>query len=359
MNRGRRGPGRLPRRVFGRLAWPVRRLLDPRFADVNRRVEFTQHAALTEVERTRDLVTTETRHIVWAESQDLERRLATLVDMYATTNRETLAFVGTQLRDLADRQAELYDDVVMRRVDEAVARGLEVVDAPLARLLNHADSHIGFAAEAGLWFNPPTSLEYVAGAARLNSVNERLVEVPYAWRALGAVSPPARIVDIGSSESTFALSLASLGYSVFALDPRRYPLEHPNLEPVQARLEDWSPEEPVDAVLLISTLEHVGLGFYGETPEPPGADRRALERIGGWLRPGAIVVLTVPFAEPGEVTDKERRYDDAMLDELLAGWEVEDRRVVRQVDDVTWSPDASRTDGQAVALIVARPGAAS
>ena len=49
----------------------------------------------------------------------------------------------------------------------------------------------------------------------------------------GGAEPPrtgARILDIGSAESTFPLSAASLGYRVTAIDQRPLAYSHPNLE---------------------------------------------------------------------------------------------------------------------------------
>src|SRR3712207_3804246 len=124
MTRRPRGAGRVLRQA----TWPLRRLLDPRFADTNRRVEYSQHVAAVESERTRDLLATETRHIVWQESMDLERRLAAVLDMYATTNRETLSFVGAQLRTLADAQTDVGEYVMGPLLNDLIERGLMAVD---------------------------------------------------------------------------------------------------------------------------------------------------------------------------------------------------------------------------------------
>ena len=51
-----------------------------------------------------------------------------------------------------------------------------------------------------------------AGTATAMQVTERIVEVPFAMAALSRLEPGARILDIGSAESTFPLSAASLGY---------------------------------------------------------------------------------------------------------------------------------------------------
>jgi 2-polyprenyl-3-methyl-5-hydroxy-6-metoxy-1,4-benzoquinol methylase len=164
------------------------------------------------------------------------------------------------------------------------------------------------------------------------------------------------VLDFGSAESTVSLSLASMGFEVTALDMRRYPFAHPNLQSVAAAIEGWDAEPAsYDAAFCISTVEHVGLGWYGDPDGADDGDHRALERIGGWLRPGGLLVLTVPYGAPG-VDAVQRRYDRAALDALLHGWDVVERRIVEQVDDVTWQP-VEESDGHAVALVVARKSA--
>ena len=133
---------------------------------------------------------------------------------------------------------------------------LERLDEPLAQAINYATSHEGFHAQAGLWFNPPVAVGLSAGAATAVQVTERIVEVPFAMAALSRLGPGARILDIGSAESTFPLSAASLGYQVTAIDPRPLAYSHPNLESHPVLLEDWdAPAGSFDAAFLISTIE--------------------------------------------------------------------------------------------------------
>jgi hypothetical protein len=329
--------------------WPVRRLLDPRFADVARRLEYTG-----------DRVIDESRLI---EARQAE--LGTLIGTFGAASNESLAFLGRQIRefegalnDLTTRlQAveETLGPVFYARQMEALrAGGIAQLDADTAALLNFAEGHRGFAAERQLWNNPPLSLEYVKGDVRVGSVNERIVEMPYAFRALGSLRPPAAILDFGSVESTIPLSLAGMGYDVCALDLRPYPYEHPNLEVAVSRLEDFDrPAGSFDAVLCISTIEHVGLGWYGEARLTPDADRQAITRLGELLKPGGILVLTVPFGR-ASVDGVQRTYDDATLDALVDGWQIESREIVRQRDDSTWAPgDEGEPDARAVAMVTA------
>lgn len=332
--------------------WPVRRLLDPRFDDVARRIEYANDRALDE-------------------SRQIEARqaeLGTLISTFGAASSESLAFLGRQIREfegaLSDVSARLEAlEGTMgpvwhaNRMRALTDQGIDALDGDTAGLLNYADSHRGFAAQRHLWTNPPTSVEYVEGDVKLGSVNERIVEIPYAFRALGAVRPPAAILDVGSVESTIPFSLAAMGYKTTALDLRPYPYEHPNLEVAVSRLEEWDrPAASFDAILCISTVEHVGLGWYGEARQDLGADRRFVERLGELLKPGGPLVLTVPFGR-ASIDELQRTYDDATLDALLEGWTIESREVVRQSDARIWAPgEEADPEARAVAMVtVTRP----
>ncbi len=92
------------------------------------------------------------------------------------------------------------------------------------------------------------------------------------------------MLDVGAAESILALSLAGLGFAVVALDPRGYPLPHPKLRTETTALEDWETDERFDAILCVSTIEHLGAGEYGESRRPAGADERALARCSSCSR---------------------------------------------------------------------------
>ena len=182
------------------------------------------------------------------------------LDAYARSASEASSYIGVELRRMHDRLAELeessFEEYYKMRLASAVEMPLERLDEPLAQAINYAAGHQGFFAQAGLWFNPPVAVDLSAGAAAAVQVTERIVEVPFAMAALSRPGPGARILDIGSAESTFPLSAASLGYQITAIDPRPLAYSHPNLESHAALLEDWdAPPASFDAAFLISTID--------------------------------------------------------------------------------------------------------
>ncbi|MGI8801015.1 MAG: class I SAM-dependent methyltransferase, partial [Solirubrobacteraceae bacterium] len=227
------------RAALGRvLGWPARRLLDPR-------VEWTANLVNERlIERT----------------EALHRHLELLE------------------RTLVDQHRGLHEKLAPLRVEELLARGdgeIGALGEELGLFLNWAEGHEGYAAQAELWFNPPVALDYRPGAIEPRQVNERIVEQPFVFAALAELAAPARVLDVGGSESTVALSLAALGHAVTCVDPRGYPIEHPRLRCAACRLDELDPGlARFDAAVALSAIEHFGLGGYGLPAAglPPGGD---------------------------------------------------------------------------------------
>lgn len=349
------------KQIARRVARPVLSPIDGRVADINSRVEHTAQR----VDRIETAVSTfaeaatESTSYVGVELS----RIAGLLDSLASTTEN----FSVEYRSLASTLESFSEAARLeyhrRRLVDALAQPLERLDGDLAAVLNHAVGHRGPAAEANLWFNAPLTIELGEGTARLAHVNERIVEVPFAMMALGRLAAGASILDVGSAESTFPLSAASLGYRVTAVEPRGLPYAHPHLTTLAARFEDLpAPERPYDAVFLISTIEHVGLPAYGATPHGEvtpgrGADRSLLQRVRtDLLAPDGFVVVTMPYGESA-VDDFERTYDDDALQTLFEGWTIAERRAAGARDALTWEPlEAGASVGDdGVMMILATP----
>lgn len=268
------------------LGWPARRLLDKRFEWILSGFNYRQ-----------DLVESELRHANEALGEALlDRRLARLA----------------------------HDDAVTVPVDTA-------------RFLNWAEGPEGPAARAGLWFNPPVPVAYSHDAVEVLLVNERIVEQPYVFGAVRALRPTARILDVGGSESTVALSLASLGYEVTVVDPRGYRLKHPSLREFAVPLAELPRQLRFDAAVVLSSIEHFGLSGYGEQQsEDARLDRQAIADIRDRLEDGGLLVLTVPFAQEFSRDDFQRVYSLEELTGMLSGWRIADLTVAWRTDLRTW-----------------------
>ena len=289
---------------------------------------------------------------------------ASLLPQIEARTAETAAHASL-VPQLEQRVAEVAQRSADLAAQTLVNRSLAELGEGGADLLNYASSHRGFAAQAGLWINHPVVLNHRRGKVELDRVNERIVELPYVLGALACLPAGSHILDFGATESLLALYLASLGHDVVALDQRPYLFTHPRLCVVTCLAEEWEgPQRPFDAIVSLSTLEHVGLGHYGDRQAPLDLDRQILERFRDWLRPEGRLILTAPYGQ-WNVDELQRTYDAEHLAALLDGWEIMDRRyavsTVRQRWDVVqqepppsiwWDPDT-----RGVVLLQAKPRA--
>ncbi len=157
-------------------------------------------------------------------------------------------------------------------------------------------------------------------------VNERIVEVPFAIQAVAGLAKGAEVLDLGCTESPLPLQLAALGYHVTGFDFRPYPYTHPHLHFVQGDI-TLLPfgEEKFDAVFSISTLEHIGIGFYEDPKEAAQADKKAVAQVARILKSGGLFILTAPYGVGGQ-TAQQRIYDEKSLSALLSPFHIETLR---------------------------------
>ena len=364
-----RGKGGVLRGLVRAVLWPVRRFFDPRFQGVATQIDVKHEHLSLQLGELRRLGQEEAARVRTEASEQLRAARSAIDDLRSLvaagidSATEATTLTGQSLAELLEHSDDLRHSLsalfrvaegreYLRRLSDG---DVADIDDDAARLLNYASGHLGFAAQRRLWLNAPVSLAYRPGRVEVSSVNERVVEIPYLFRALAHVPPGARILDVGATESTVSLSLASLGFRVTAIDPRPYPFSHPHLETVVDAIEDWDYDGAFAALVCLSTVEHIGL----DRPSPlERADVAAMRRMRELTEPGGLLVLTVPFGQP-RIDGNARRYDDAGLEELLEGWDVRDRTIVRQDDPTTWTVATSARpaagDQNAVALVTATP----
>jgi SAM-dependent methyltransferase len=123
-----------------------------------------------------------------------------------------------------------------------------------------------------------------------------------------------------------ALLAARKGWETLALDQQAVsdPYVHSGLKFIQGDiLEANLPAGHFDVVINCSTVEHVGLaGRYGATKHRLDGDLEAMVRLKDLLKPGAIMLLTVPVGRDHVYLPLHRIYGAKRLPQLLDGWNV-------------------------------------
>jgi hypothetical protein len=254
----------------------------------------------------------------WA-TEGLDPQLAELVRRASSGEPEAELALG---KLIAERLPGTADRVT------GAAEGQQLPIGPgTADFLNWANGPTGPSGQAGVWVKQPMSLLHHDGTVRVAEVNERIVEVPWVMGLAASLPPGSLVLDLGAAESTVSLSLASLGLDVIAADVRPYPFRHPRIEQLVGPIEQWDgPDRPLDAVVCVSALEHVG---------PGDLDRTILERFGDWLKPGGEIAFTARYGA-WQVDELQRVYDAEHLDALFAGWEITGRALCVQTAPDVW-----------------------
>ena len=162
--------------------------------------------------------------------------------------------------------------------------------------------------------------------------NERIVEYAFVIRALQRAIADMRILDFGCGESLLPITLATMGAEVVGTDLLDYEFEHPNFSFRKGDfLEAEFPADHFDAVIAISSVEHVGLGSYG-SPCYENGDVSVVREFRRILRPAGALLLTVPFGKR-RVDSNQRIYDSEQLAELLSEFSVAEREFYRKASE--------------------------
>ena len=99
--------------------------------------------------------------------------------------------------------------------------------------------------------------------------------------------------------------------------------------------------EQFDAAMSISSIEHDGLGRYGD-PINPNGDLQAMRLLKRKLKPGGLLFLGIPIGLDTLVWNAHRIYGEIRLPLLLEGWELVDRFYYKDSDLMIDTGDEAR-----------------
>lgn len=175
-------------------------------------------------------------------------------------------------------------------------------------------------------------------------VTERVAEIPFLLRALD-LPRGSRVLDVGSRWSPIPFYLSAMGFRTIGMDLHKVPVPNGNPAFIQAdaRALPFRPET-FDGVTMVSTLEHIGIQAYDGGLDEDG-DVTTLRALREVLRPGGILILTVPFGRPGQGR-RQRVYDRARLGRIREGYHEE--RILFFISAGTRWQETSETEASAM-----------
>lgn len=165
-------------------------------------------------------------------------------------------------------------------------------------------------------------------------------DIEWAWVVAKMPPRPGKALDFGNGGSYLSLVAAEKGYNVTAIDltPVLWPYLHPKLRFLQGDLFElgFMPES-FDLIINCSSIEHVGLsGRYGVKEDDLEGDIKAMALMRSLLKPGGVMLLTIPVGKDAVFQPLHRVYGNERLPRLLDGWQVDEKEFWVKQDDNRW-----------------------
>lgn len=130
------------------------------------------------------------------------------------------------------------------------------------------------------------------------------------------------VVIVGSESPWYECICTHYGASVSTIEYRKIHCHIPGLNVMTPAEHEADPQQ-YDAVVSISSIEHDGLGRYGDPINPHG-DLEAMSRLKSFLKPGGLLFLAVPMGQDAVVWNAHRIYGRKRFPLLVDGWNVVD-----------------------------------
>ncbi|HUT68287.1 MAG TPA: DUF268 domain-containing protein [Dehalococcoidales bacterium] len=166
-------------------------------------------------------------------------------------------------------------------------------------------------------------------------------EVEWSWVLSHLGTGPGDVLDFGCGNTLLSFIAARKGYDVTAIDLQsiHWPCILPNMRFIQGDiLKTPFPKSSFNFIINCSSIEHVGLsGRYGADENPEG-DIAAMSLMYELLRPGGVMLLTIPVGRDAVFAPLHRVYGRERLPKLLNRWIIEKKEYWIKDDRNRWIP---------------------
>ncbi|HEX7261140.1 MAG TPA: DUF268 domain-containing protein [Luteolibacter sp.] len=169
---------------------------------------------------------------------------------------------------------------------------------------------------------------------------------------------PSRHVDVGSRLDGFIGSL-SVFREVDVVDIRPQPQDVRNIRFHQLNLMEPLPDDWIsctDSLSCLHTIEHFGLGRYGDPLDPAG-HLKGLEQLKRMVSPGGVLCLSTPIGPERIEFNAHRVFaPDTLLGWFKDGWMIERCAVIDDENSVNEGGDGLKnfTGNLGVGIVMAR-----
>ena len=148
-------------------------------------------------------------------------------------------------------------------------------------------------------------------------LGERSVEYPWLLRNIKTTSSPCSVLDVGCAESFLSYELLWQGFTVFGVDIRPYYAKPRKMTFIRTDVTKLPFRNALfDNIVIVSTIEHIGVGLYEEKLIEENADYDVMLELKRVLKPNGKIFLTTPFRGEYQLAPGARLYDIDRLQKI-------------------------------------------
>ncbi|MFH0853963.1 MAG: class I SAM-dependent methyltransferase [bacterium] len=150
--------------------------------------------------------------------------------------------------------------------------------------------------------------------------SDRYIEYP--WMLENISISRGRLLDIGSTKGDNLYELLPKTIEINCININEKKFKHKEIKFFKGDIRNtFFPDNYFDCATCISTLEHIGVsGRYGNGEDREG-DIKAMKEIRRTVKPGGILILTVPYGIR-DVLPINKLYNKKRIEKLLEGFNI-------------------------------------